>query len=355
MNSTQNIFGKTFALFPGQGSQHVGMGKDLFDNFKIAREIFEEASDASHLNLKKLCFEGPESDLVLTEHTQPCLLTSSVAAFRVTASETGFHPKAMAGHSLGEYSALVCAGAITLGQAALWVRERGKAMQLAVPAGQGTMAAIMGLEDHQVETLCKKASLLAHAKRAHLPEGEEYVVEATVQPANFNAPGQIVIAGSTDAVREAIILIKEGNDFKGGKAIPLSVSAPFHSKLMAPARNRMAELFAQAPKAKSLSSPYVPNRTGRLTSEAGVVFELLIEQVDHPVLWKQSVSALLETGLDTAVEFGPGKVLTGLVKRIGQPLGKTCALNNIADSTQLKAFEAVLKASLKPSGQGATP
>ena len=310
---------------------------------KSLKKFFEEASDASHLNLKKLCFDGPDADLILTEHTQPCLLTVSVAAFRVTQAETDFAPQAFAGHSLGEYSALVCAGSIPLGVASLWVRERGKAMQLAVPAGQGTMAAVMGLEDHQVDLLCKKASELAAAKRASLPEGQEFTIEATVQAANFNAPGQIVIAGSTDAVSEAVALIKAGEEFPGGKAIPLSVSAPFHSKLMAPARDRMAELFAQAKPATAPRAPYVPNRTARLTSEAGVIFELLIEQVDHPVLWKQSVSSLLEADFSAAVEFGPGKVLSGLVKRIAQPLGKTCTLQNIGDGTTLKAFETFLK------------
>ena len=333
--------GKVIGLFPGQGAQFVGMGKDLFDNFKVARAVFEEASDASHLNLKKLCFDGPESDLVLTEHTQPCLLTASVAAFRVAETETGFAPSAVAGHSLGEYSALVAAGSISLATAALWVRERGKAMQLAVPTGQGTMAAVMGLEDQLVETLCARATESARAKRA--TSETELSVDPIVQPANYNAPGQIVIAGSVDAVAEAVAMIKAGGDFMGGKAIPLSVSAPFHCALMAPARTKMAELFAKAKPPLAPRYAYVPNRTARLTQESGIVYELLIEQVDHPVLWKQSIAVLLEQGFDTAIEFGPGKVLTGLVKRIAHPLGKTCALANVSDSATFKIAEATLK------------
>lgn len=334
-----------FALFPGQGSQHVGMAKDLFENFKIVRETFEEASDAVSKDLRKLCFEGPDSDLVLTENTQPCLLVSSVAAFRVAESELGVKPIAVAGHSLGEYSALVATGALPLGTAAYWVRERGKAMQLAVPAGQGTMAAIMGLEDKMISRLCEVATASAKTKRSS-GEHKDLTVDAVVEPANFNSPGQVVIAGSTDAVGEAVALIKAGGEFTGGKAIPLSVSAPFHCRLMAPARDRMAELFSQASdaqKPKTLRTPYVPNRTGRMTHETGLVFELLVEQVDHPVLWKQSIEGVLETGTTTFVEFGPGKVLTGLVKRIATPLGKTVQLHPMSDSTTLKALGTMIR------------
>lgn len=338
------------ALFPGQGSQHVGMGKDLVENFRLAAEVFEEASDSTHLNLKKLCFDGPESDLTLTENTQPCLLTASVAAFRVATREFGFAPAAVAGHSLGEYSALVAAGAIPLATAAAWVRERGRAMQAAVPAGQGTMAAILGLDDSRIDLLCARATEAATAKRAAGEHGD-LTVEAVVEPANFNAPGQIVIAGSSDAISEAIALIKASGasgDFPGGKAIPLSVSAPFHCKLMGKARDRMAELFSQAKpeeKAKTPAFAYVPNRTARLTREAGLVFELLVEQVDHPVLWKQSVTHLLEQGYSQMVEFGPGKVLAGLNKRIAQQVAKPCSSYNVSDSASLKALEPVLTTS----------
>lgn len=331
---------KQLALFPGQGSQHVGMGKDLFEQFKIAKEVFEEASDAVKKDLKKICFDGPESDLTLTENTQPCLLTVSVAAYRVAVAEKGFKPDAVAGHSLGEYSALVAIGALPLGRAAYWVKERGAAMQKAVPTGQGTMAAVMGLEDELIEKLCVQATESARAKRAQ-QNNFDLTVEPIVQPANFNAPGQLVIAGSKDAIEEALTIIKAGGEFTGGRAIPLSVSAPFHCKLMKPARDRMAELFSQADsydKPRSLACPYVPNRTGKLTAEPGVVLELLVEQVDHPVLWKQSIAGLAQSGFEKGVEFGPGKVLQGLTKRITQPLGKTIQMLGCSDSTTLKTL-----------------
>lgn len=336
------------ALFPGQGSQQVGMGKDLCLNFGLASQIFEEASDAIRVDLRKLCFEGPESDLTLTENTQPCLLTTSVAAFRVAEKELGLKASAVAGHSLGEYSALVAAGSLPLGTAVRWVRERGLAMQAAVPAGQGTMAAVLGLDDSLMGRLCETATAQAQAKRA-AGEYAEVEVQAIVEPANFNAPGQIVIAGSTDAIQEAIALIKAGGDFAGGKAIPLSVSAPFHCRLMKNARERMANLFAEAKsdeKAKSPFCAYVPNRTGRITQEAGTVFQLLIEQVDHPVLWKQSITSLLLAGHETFVEFGPGKVLAGLNKRISQAAAKPCSSASFADSSSLKALEPFLKRTL---------
>lgn len=207
------------ALFPGQGSQHVGMCKELYQEFKVAREVFEEASDATGMKIKRLCFDGPESDLSLTENTQPCLLVASVAAFRVAQAEMGFKPTMVAGHSLGEYSALVAAGAIQLASAAKWVKERGLSMQNAVPKGQGTMAAILNLEDVQVEALCKEATALAHKKRSSVDEN--YAILPLVEPANYNAPGQLVIAGSCDAIAEAMSLIKSNDAYKGGRAITL--------------------------------------------------------------------------------------------------------------------------------------
>ncbi len=333
-----------FAVFPGQGSQHVGMAKNLYENFGFVREIFEEASDAIRVDLKKLCFDGPESDLVLTENTQPCLLVSSVSAFRVAERELNFVPAAVAGHSLGEYSALVAIGSLELATAARWVKERGAAMQRAVPAGEGTMAAILGLEDTLIEQLCGKATTQASEKRAG--SAQEDRVQALVEPANFNAPGQVVIAGSTDAVQEAIALVKAGGDFAGGKAIPLQVSAPFHCKLMKLARNRMAELFSlatSAEKPKTPLCPYIPNRTARLSKEPGLIFELLVEQVDHPVLWRQSISTFLDSGYSTAIEFGPGKVLTGLIKRIASQNSKNCTLASVSDTDSLKNLSQILK------------
>lgn len=336
---------KIVALFPGQGSQHVGMGKELFENFKLAKETFEEASDATGLHLKKLCFDGPESDLMLTENTQPALLTTSVAAFRVAESEFGFRPSLVAGHSLGEYSALVANGALPLASAARWVRERGASMQKAVPAGQGGMAAVMGMEDALIEKLCQAAIAAAKTKRAS-GEVKDMTVDCVCAPANFNAPGQTVIAGSADAIAEAIALIKAGGEFAGGKAIPLAVSAPFHCALMAPARARMAELFSKAAaheKPATLRAPYVPNRTARITSEPSVVFELLVDQVDHEVRWRQSITTMLEQGFETYVEFGPGKVLQGLMKRIAGAVAKPYTASGVNDLTSVQTFGTLSK------------
>lgn len=327
------------ALFPGQGAQHVGMAKELFDNFAIAREIFEEGSDAIKVNLKKLCFDGPESDLVLTENTQPALLTASVAAFRVAEKEHGLVPTLVAGHSLGEYSALVAAGALPYGSAMRWVRERGRAMQIAVPAGQGTMAAILGLDEASVRSLCEAATRDAVAKRESRPE---ITVDSVVEPANFNSPGQVVIAGSVDAVEEAQALIKSGA-YPGGKAMPLSVSAPFHCRLMKPARDRMAEIFSKAVVTPgALSCPYLPNRTARVTGESGVIFELLVEQVDHPVLWEQSMKTAMQAGHARAVEFGPGKVLQGLAKRIAKATSGSLEVLSVGNLDSVKELGAFL-------------
>ncbi len=331
------------ALFPGQGSQHPGMTQELYENFKVVREIFEEASDSIRVDLKKLCFEGPDTELTLTENTQPSLLTSSIAAFRVAQMEQGFTPDAVAGHSLGEYTALVASGSLHFSQAVRWVRERGKAMQVAVPPGQGTMAAVLGMEDEDVAKICSLATEAAIAKRKS-GASADVTVESVVEPANFNSPGQVVIAGSKDGIAEAIALIKSGSPIAGGKAMPLPVSAPFHCRLMKPARERMAELFGQATSSdrpQPLQFAYVPNRTGRLSREPGVVFDLLIEQVDHPVLWKQSMQTLLESGCTTAIEFGPGKVLAGLMKRIAQPRGHTVSLLSVGDLAGLKALESL--------------
>lgn len=337
---------KIVALFPGQGSQFVGMAKELFDEFKVVKQTFEEASDASGLHIKKLCFEGPDTELTLTEHTQPCLLTASVATFRLAEKELGFTPVAVAGHSLGEYSALVATQAFPFSSAVKWVRARGAAMQRAVPAGQGSMAAIMGLDDDLIQALCQKSQTLAEEKRA-AGEAPELTVDCLVSPANFNAPGQTVIAGSSDAVAMAVTLVKTDDAFKGGKAIPLSVSAPFHCGLMKPARDQMAEIFSKVEekeKPTRLLYPYIPNRTAKLNQEPSSVFELLIDQVDHEVRWKQSVEAMIAKNWEWGCEFGPGKVLQGLAKRIAAPTGKNFGSIGIQDVTSLKAFEIWMKA-----------
>jgi len=327
---------QTFAVFSGQGSQVVGMGKDLCDNFSSARHLFEEASDAIKVNLKKLCFEGPESDLQLTENTQPALLVTSVAAFKVCEEIMQFRPAAVAGHSLGEYSALVCAGAFPLSQAVKWVRERGKAMQIAVPAGEGSMAAVMGLDDASVEKLCTKAKAEALARRRTQDPGIS--VACTVEPANFNSPGQVVIAGSKDAVAVAVEMAKSDSEFSGTKCIPLAVSAPFHCSLMKPAKDRMQEIFRSASPAGALKFPYLPNRTARITTEPTAIYSLLTEQVDQTVMWRQSIETLINNGMATAIEFGPGKVLCGLVKRID--LNKKTTQQNVSDLATVKVLEA---------------
>jgi [acyl-carrier-protein] S-malonyltransferase len=257
--------------------------------------------------------------------------------FKVVQAHFGFKPSAAAGHSLGEYSALVATGSLPFSKAVYWVKERGASMQKAVAPGQGMMAAIMGLEESLLERLCKQATESAIERRK--AGNSDIKVEPIVQPANFNSPGQIVVAGSTDAVQEAIALIKTDATYSGSKAIPLQVSAPFHCKLMKPARDRMAELFSIAEsKPKIPAFPYIPNRTAILNQEPGVIFELLVEQVDHPVLWQQSISAFLDKGQTSFVELGPGKVLTGLVKRIASKVSKEVQLHNVSDAPSMDAF-----------------
>lgn len=335
---------KNIALFPGQGAQHVGMGKDLFEQFAIAKEVFEEVSDAIRFNLKKLCFDGPESDLNLTENTQPALLAHSVASFRVAQKEFGYQPSLAAGHSLGEYSALVCLGAFPLASAAAWVRTRGQTMQSAVPKGEGSMAAILNLENEKVDLLCKEATRMAVEKRA-TPTENTPSVNALVEPANFNSPGQVVIAGSVDALQEAIQLVKSDANFKGGRAMPLAVSAPFHCSLMAPAKAKMREVFQSAKPQehpRSLLCPYLPNRTARLNQEPGIIFDLLIDQVDQPVLWSQSMAQVFQMGLEWGVEFGPGKVLQGLAKR-NLPQGLAFTTLSVGDSGGIQELEKRVK------------
>lgn len=300
-------------LFPGQGSQSVGMGKELFDQFKVAKEVFEEADDVLHFPLSRLCFEGPEEALKLTENTQPAVLTTSIAALRVLQSERGIEPKFTAGHSLGEYSALVAAGALTFAEAVQIVRLRGKFMQEAVPVGEGTMAAVLGMERQEVEQICREAS-----------NGE------VLAPANFNCPGQIVIAGHTRAVERAIELVKQ----RGKKAMPLQVSAPFHSPLMKPAGMRLKEVLENI-SIQSLKTPVVTNVEAKANTDAERVKPLLIEQVSSPVRWEESMRWMVEEGIDRVLEIGPGKVLSGLMKRIDPNV----AIGNVEDVSSLKKIE----------------
>ncbi len=300
-------------VFPGQGSQYAGMGKDLADNFPVARQAFEEANDHLGINLSRLCFEGPEEDLQLTANTQPAIVAVSIAALRVIRQESGLVPSYAAGHSLGEYSALVCAGALSFEDAIRTVRLRGTYMQEAVPVGFGTMAAIMGMANEALEEVCQEAA-----------KGE------VVAPANFNSPGQVVIAGHVGAVERAIALARE----RGAKrALLLPVSAPFHSSLMLPAAERLDKVLNEVT-AGPLAHPVVSNVEAEPNSDSSRVRELLVKQVTAPVRWEESVALMAGAGVERFVEIGPGKVLCGLIKRIA----KGAATQNFEDAAGVKAL-----------------
>jgi [acyl-carrier-protein] S-malonyltransferase len=281
-------------LFPGQGSQTVGMGKDLAERFAIARQTFEEADEALGYKLSEVCFEGPEDRLRLTEITQPAILTTSVAAWRVVA-EKGLKAAFVAGHSLGEYSAHVAAGTLTFADAVRTVRNRGRYMQEAVPVGVGAMAAILGMHLDKVSAVCVDAA-----------QGE------VCSPANINSPEQIVISGQTAAVERAA---KLADDRGAKRAKLLPVSAPFHCSLMQPAQDRLATDL----QALTLSNPAVPvlcNVDAALVTEAQPGRDALVRQVTGSVKWEQSIRALIAHGVETFVEVGPGKVLCGLMRQI---------------------------------------
>jgi [acyl-carrier-protein] S-malonyltransferase len=283
-------------LFPGQGSQHVGMGKALSDNFLQARAVFEEADAALGYRLSRVCFEGPEAELTLTANAQPAILTTSIAALRVLESETDLRPTVVAGHSLGEYSALVAAGALQLADAVRVVHLRGKLMQDAVPPGVGAMAAILGLSRAEVEAACAEAAA-----------GGE-----VVSPANFNGGGQVVIAGHKGAVERACAAAKQ----RGAKrALPLSVSAPFHCALMKPAAERLAAALVEVP-IGAPSVPVVTNVDAEPNQDGERVRDLLTRQVTGPVRWEESIERIAAMGVTEAIEVGAGRVLAGLVKRI---------------------------------------
>jgi len=286
-------------VFPGQGSQYVGMGKELCDQFTAAQRVFSEADKALGFSLSELCFSGPESDLKLTEHTQPAILTTSIAALRVLESETEIKPNFVAGHSLGEYSALVCAGALTFRDAVQIVRERGRLMQAAVPAGEGAMAVILGLAADVVSRLCEEAS------------GGEVVA-----PANYNGGGQIVIAGAKEAVARAKALA----DKAGAKRVlDLPVSAPFHCQLMRPAAEGLTKVLSEV-ELSPFSVGVVTNVEAEVNRQPERVKTLLTEQAVRPVRWEESVRKLEALGCRRVWEVGPGKVLKGLIKRIAPSL-----------------------------------
>jgi [acyl-carrier-protein] S-malonyltransferase len=281
-------------IFPGQGSQYVGMGKGLYENFSVAKQIFEEADDALRQSISGLCFKGPEEALKLTENTQPAVLTTSIAALKVLQAEKGLIPSFTAGHSLGEYSALVASEALTFSEAVKIVRLRGKFMQEAVPVGEGAMAAVLGMEREQVEKVC-----------------EEVSSAEVLTTANFNCPGQIVIAGHAKAVERAIERIKQ----EGKKAVLLPVSAPFHSPLMKPAGERLEKALEEV-SVTDLKIPVVTNVEAEVNTSKDRVKGLLVSQVSSPVRWEESMRKMIEKGIEQVLEIGPGKVLSGLMKRI---------------------------------------
>jgi [acyl-carrier-protein] S-malonyltransferase len=292
---------KTLAfVFPGQGSQKIGMLAELAGSYPVIIETFSEASEVLGYDLWDMVQNGTQEDITLTERTQPLLLTASVAVWRVWQQEGGAQPALMAGHSLGEWSALVCAGVVDFKDAVRLVRNRGAYMQQAVPQGEGAMAAIIGLDDNVIKTICENAC-----------QGEE------VAAVNFNSPGQVVIAGNAGAVDRAIDGCKEAG---AKRALPLPVSAPFHTNLMAPAAEKLsAEIMAT-----TFSAPetlIVHNVHAQTESNPEAIKQLMIDQICSPVLWVDCVNTLVANGVDTVVECGAGKVLSGLCKRIDRSLG----------------------------------
>jgi [acyl-carrier-protein] S-malonyltransferase len=283
-------------VFPGQGSQFVGMGKSLAEWSAAAREAFQEADDALGEHLSTLCFEGPEEDLKLTENTQPAILATSVAALRALADQVEMTPAFVAGHSLGEYSALVAAGSISYADALRSVRARGRAMQEAVPAGEGAMAALLNMDREVIEEICREAT----------------DDSGLVSPANFNSPGQIVIAGNTANVKRAMELFGERG---GRRAVELPVSAPFHCALMQPAASRMEEVLAVI-QIDNLKTVLVNNADASPITDGDAVAPSLVRQVTSPVLWEGSVRHMIAQGTSFFLEVGPGKVLAGLGRRI---------------------------------------
>lgn len=298
-------------IFPGQGSQYSGMGSDLAEKYEAARKVFEEADDALGFHISRLCFSGTAEELQLTENTQPAILTTSIATLRAMEAEGRPAPDYVAGHSLGEYSALVAAGALSLADAVRTVRMRGRFMQEAVPVGTGAMAAVMGAELQSVEEICKEAQ-----------EGE------VCSPANINSPNQIVIAGHAAAVERAVALFKER---LGKRAIKLNVSAPFHCALMKPAQERLAAELEKI-EFHDLRLPLITNVDAAANRSGEAARGALVRQVSSPVRWLESVQLLIQEGVETFVEVGPGKVLCSLVRQIE----RSANCQNIGDAESLE-------------------
>ncbi|MFX4261718.1 ACP S-malonyltransferase [Pelotomaculum propionicicum] len=305
-------------VFPGQASQYAGMGKELYEEFPIAAAVFNRADDALGFSLSRLCFEGPQEELNLTANTQPAVLTTSAACLEVLKSMGAPVPHAVAGHSLGEYTALVAADSLLFEDAVRLVRKRGQYMQEAVPVGEGGMAAVMGLSTELVEEACLKAS-------------GSGVVEAV----NLNCPGQVVIAGDTAGLSAAEPLLKAAG---ARRVMPIPVSAPFHSSLMVPAGKRLAEDLNKV----SVADPkiqVVANVSADLVSSGPEVRESLIRQVYSPVRWEECVLRMIHLGVDTFIEVGPGKVLSGLIKKISRDV----TILNVEDRASLEKVLALTR------------
>ena len=288
---------KTAFLFPGQGSQKVGMVQDLFENYDSVKALIKEADETLGFSISKMMFEGPDTELMKTEFTQPAILTASVAVWQVL-KEHGLTPDIAAGHSLGEYSALVAAGAISFADAVNTVHLRGRFMQEAVPLGEGGMAAIIGSNPETIVKVC----------------GEVSTEDLPVQAVNFNCPGQVVIAGATAAVEKACEALKEAG---ARRAIMLKVSAPFHSTLMEPAALRLKEVLDKID-IHDTAIPVVANVNAKEETKADEIRKNLVDQAAHPVHWEESIRNMIAGGVDMTVEAGPGTVLTGFMKKIAR-------------------------------------
>ena len=309
---------KTAFVFPGQGSQKVGMLKDLYEAYPIVRERFAQADEALGYSISQLCFEGPDTELVKTANTQPAILTASVACYEIL-KEKGFIPDIVGGHSLGEYSALVAAGVLDFKDAVYVVHKRGEYMQEAVPLGEGAMAAILALPREEVVRICAEVNDTV----------------GSVQAVNFNCPGQIVIAGATKAVEVAAEKMKEAG---AKRAVMLPVSAPFHSRLMEPAAKRLQGELDKI-EVKDAQIPVVANITGEILKDGATIKAALVKQAAAPVLWEDCVATMVDFGVTRFVEVGPGKVLTGFTKKIN----KAMELANVEDEPSLAAAIAFLQ------------
>jgi [acyl-carrier-protein] S-malonyltransferase len=304
-------------VFPGQGSQKVGMGKDLFEGFQEVKDLYVEANEALGYDVATLSFDGPEEELNHTMRTQPCLVAASMAAAKAL-ELGGIRPEAVAGHSLGEYSALVSAGVLSFSDALKITEMRGKLMQEAVPEGKGLMAAVLGLERGKVAEICGS------------------VKSGYVAPANFNCPGQIVISGEKEAVEEAMKLAEAA---EARKVVPLAVSVPSHCKLMEETSNKLAEfLFVGEIEMKDPTIPVISNADAMFLTTVDGIKAALVSQLKGPVLWEDSIAAMEREGFDTFIEVGPGRVLSGLIKRISRDV----KILNVEDRASLeKTIEAL--------------